>query len=151
MQTQPVFIDSSAFYALIDRSDSHHDPAKSMWPCLLEDHIKMVTTSYVAIETANLLQEHLGFEAAELWQRSMLCVVEVIWIDPSIYRHGVLLWMNLGRYHCSLVDCISFATINNSMIAKVFSFKPCFVDQGYNVVPNKSGMNENNVNNLFFE
>ncbi len=135
MQPETVFIDSSAFYALIDRSDPHHNPAKSMWPCLLEDHIKMVTTSCVALETANLLQERLGFEAAELWQRSMLQVVEVVWIDRSTYRHGSLLWMNLGRYHCSLVDCVSYVTMNSKRIEKVFGFKRCFADQGYRMVP----------------
>ena len=135
MQTETIFIDSSAFYALIDRSDPRHDPAKSFWPCLLEDHIKMVTTSYVALETANLLQEGLGFEAAELWQRSMLNVVEVVWIDRSTYRHGNLLWMNLGRYHCSLVDCISYVAMNSKRIEKVFGFKTCFADQGYHLLP----------------
>jgi predicted nucleic acid-binding protein len=66
---EKVYIDTSAFYALMDRSDQYHESAKALWPSLLEPHITLLTSNYVVSETMKLLQFGLGFEAASLWHR----------------------------------------------------------------------------------
>jgi predicted nucleic acid-binding protein len=36
MEIENLFIDTSAFYALMDRSDSYHEKAKKLWAFLLD-------------------------------------------------------------------------------------------------------------------
>jgi predicted nucleic acid-binding protein len=42
-----IYVDTSAFYALIDRSDRYHEQASILWPKLLNDNITLVTSNYV--------------------------------------------------------------------------------------------------------
>jgi len=132
---EKVYIDTSAFYALMDRSDQHHEAAKALWPSLLENHITLLTSSYVVAETMNLMQHRLGFEAASLWHKAMLGVVDVHWVDQDTHRQGHELWMSFGRHHCSLVDCVSYIIMNRFHVEKVFCFKSNYADQGFTLLP----------------
>ena len=67
MLLERIYVDSSAFYALMDRADKYHEPARAHWPELLKDDIALVTSNYVASETLTVLQYRIGFDAAKLW------------------------------------------------------------------------------------
>lgn len=137
MQPEPIFIDTSAFYALLDRSDRYHEQAKDVWPFLLEDGITLLTTNYVVSETLTLLQYRIGFEAARLWYKDVLGVTSVHWVDEASHRQAYELWMNLGRQHCSLVDCASYITMHQYQAEKAFCFKPGYEVQGFQLIPDK--------------
>ena len=129
-----IFVDTSAFYALLDRSDPHYGDASALWPDLLEDHITLVTSNYVIWETIGLLQKRIGFEAARLWYKDILGVMEVEWVNPEIHQRSYELWLNLGRRHVSLVDCVSFVTMHQREIEVAFCFKHHFIDYGFTFV-----------------
>ncbi len=135
---QRIYIDTSAFYALIDRSDRYHEPAKALWPSLLDNHITLLTSSYVVSEAMNLLQHRLGIEAAILWHRTVLEVVDVHWTDRVTHRLGQELWMRLGYLGSSLVDCVSYITMNRHKVEKAFCFKANYADQGVTLMPEHS-------------
>lgn len=78
MGSNSVFIDTSGFYALMDRSDKNFQKAKIIWESLLEKEIALHTSNYVIVETIALLQSRLGFEAAELWTRDILSLTDVV-------------------------------------------------------------------------
>jgi predicted nucleic acid-binding protein len=130
-----IYVDTSAFYALLDRSDRFHARAKDVWPALLEDNISLVTTNYVVSETVTVLQYQIGFEAASLWYKDVLGVLSVHWVDEMTHQLACELWMNLGRQHYSLVDCISYITMNQNHIEKVFCFKENYAAQGFELLP----------------
>ena len=129
-----IYVDTSAFYALIDRSDRHHQKASSLWPELLNDNISLVTTNYVVWETLGLLQKRIGFEAAILWYKDILGVFDVWWVNADIHQRAYELWLNLGRRRLSLVDCVSFVTMHQHDIEKAFCFKPHFLDHGFHLL-----------------
>ena len=135
MLTEQVYVDTSAFYALLDRSDRFHSRAKAVWPDLLEDGISLVTSNYVVSETVTVLQYRLGFEAASLWYKDVLGVLSIHWVDENTHRTACELWMTLGRQHYSLVDCISTITMRQSRIEKVFCFKENYAAQGFELLP----------------
>jgi predicted nucleic acid-binding protein len=135
MSAEPIFVDTSAFYALLDRSDRHHEQARAIWPSLLEDHVALLTTNYVALETLKLLQYRISSEAARVWYRDVLDVLEVCWINEGVHRQAFELWMNLGRQHFSLVDCASYITMHQHQVEKAFCFKNGFEEQGFHVIP----------------
>lgn len=132
---EKIYIDTSAFYALIDRSDRHHESAKALWPTLLSAQTTLITSSYVVSETMALLQCRLGFEAARLWHKAVLGVVDVQWTDRSLHALGYDLWMSLGRMGFSLVDCVGHILMNRNQIEKAFCFKPAFAEQGIILLP----------------
>jgi predicted nucleic acid-binding protein len=134
MISEKVFVDTSAFYALMDRSDGLHNEAARLWAFFLEEDIHFLTTNYVMLETAALLQGRLGFEAANLWYRDVLSVVDILWIGASEHNLAFELWLTLGRRRLSLVDCVSFISMRHHRLQKVFGFDKHFAEQGFEIM-----------------
>ena len=131
MTIRKVFIDTSAFYALMDRSDSYHQSAGKIWAHLLDTGYDLKTSNYVTVETLALLQNRLGFEAADIWSRDILGIVETIWIDEVLHNLAFEIWLSLGRRKLSLVDCASFVAMRNAEVEKVFVFDKHFTEHGF--------------------
>jgi len=127
----PVFVDTSGFYALMDRSDAHHKDASRIWESLLNETPPLLSTSYVVIETTALLQHRLGFDAAALWHADVLGVVNTLMIDEPLHALGFELWLGLRQRKLSLVDCVSFAAMRKNKAQKVFGFDRHFLEQGF--------------------
>ena len=62
----PVFIDTSAFYAVLDRDDSYHARARRIWASLLDSGAALVTTNYIAVETCAQPFQKMGFVGSEV-------------------------------------------------------------------------------------
>jgi len=138
MENERVFVDTSAFYALMDRSDSNYEHAAGLWRYLLEKDVYLTTSNYVIVETLALLQSRLGFEAANLWYRDVLSLAEVLWVDGSLHNLAYGLWLSLGRAKVSFVDCISFITMRHHKVEKTFAFDRHFEEQGFGMVSKPS-------------
>ncbi|MBW1999099.1 MAG: type II toxin-antitoxin system VapC family toxin [Deltaproteobacteria bacterium] len=134
MESERVFVDTSAFYALMDRSDKNHEEAADLWAQFLERDFYLHTSNYVIIETLSLLQNRLGFDAASLWYRDVLSIAEVIWVDGSMHDLAHELWLGLGRRKLSIVDCVSFVTMRHYKIEKAFAFDRHYDEQGFEIV-----------------
>ncbi len=55
-----IFIDTSAFYALLDRDDANHKNASRIWKEILGNKNILVTSNYVLVESFALIQHRLG-------------------------------------------------------------------------------------------
>ncbi len=134
MAIKKVFIDTSAFYALMDRSDAYHQKAKNLWIFLLNEDSHLHTTNYIIIESMALLQSRLGFEAAHLFSKDILRLVEFLWIDEPQHSLAFELWLSLGRRKVSLVDCVSFITMRHFKIEQTFGFDKHYEEQGFTIL-----------------
>ena len=126
----------------LDRADKYHEPARAIWPELLKDNIALATTNYVVSETTTVLQFKIGFNAANLWYRDVLGVIDVYWVDEAVHCQAYELWMNLGRRRFSLVDCVSYVTMHRNRIEKAFTFKTNYIEQGFELLPEACGQTE---------
>ena len=60
-----VFVDTSGFYAFLDRDDRFHAEAKRLFLKSEAGGFALVTSSYVLHESWALIQARLGWDAAE--------------------------------------------------------------------------------------
>ena len=134
MTVEKVFVDTSAFYALMDRSDRRHTSARRLWAHCLEEGYELKTSNYIVVETLALLQNRLDFEAADLWARDVLGVVEMIWVDEMLHHLATEIWLSLGRRRLSLVDCASFVVMRHDKLEKVFGFDKHFAEHGFDLM-----------------
>lgn len=134
MASEKLFVDTSAFYALMDRSDNHHEAAAEIWASILGSDCHLYTANNIVVETMALLQNRMGFEAANLWYRDVLSLAEIIWISAAAHDLSYELWLGLGRSKLSFVDCVSFVAMRQHHIENVFGFDRHFQEQGFEVV-----------------
>jgi uncharacterized protein len=130
-----TFVDTSAFYALLDRGDQNHGPAKRAWIEILDAEGSSVTTNYVLVETFALLQNRLGMAAVRGFQEDLIPVLQLEFVTPEQHRSGVSALLAADRRGLSLVDCVSFEVMRNLGIRAVFGFDPHFKEQGFTLIP----------------
>lgn len=130
-----VFIDTSAFYALLDRDDENHQRAKRAWPSVFIGTNTLVTSNYVLVETIALLQHRLGMEAVRGLQEEILPLVNIEFVTSEIHRPSISALLSASRRNLSLVDCASFEVMRALGIKTVFAFDPHFTEQGFSVIP----------------
>lgn len=130
-----AFIDTSAFYAVLDRDDDNHQEARRIWNDLLGDENTIVTSNYVLVETFALLQHRLGLEAVRVFQEDVLPLISIEWVTAATHRSGVSALLAVSRRKPSLVDCVSFELMRTLGIKTVFAFDPHFAEQGFKRIP----------------
>jgi predicted nucleic acid-binding protein len=126
-----VFIDTSAFYALLSPSDSHHGESARIWTGLLEVRAELETHNYVVVETVSIIQNRFGFKAAEAFLLSLRGVVRILWIDEGIHSRAESAFRTAGRRALSLVDCVSFEIMRSRSTATAFAFDEHFEEHGF--------------------
>ena len=130
-----VFADTSAFYALLVRTDESHQAVRAAFTSLLGDRRPLWTTSFVIVETMALLQHRIGLAAARDFDEEVLPVVQVRWVDEDLYRLGTdRLWRE-DRRHVSLVDSVSFEFMRLQGIGTALAVDSHFADAGFDVLP----------------
>lgn len=130
-----VFIDTSAFLAVLDCDDAHHEKARGTWHKLLASDDSLTTSNYVLVETFALLQNRLGMEAARVFQEDVVPVLNVLWVDEAMHMAGMSALLTAKRRKLSLVDCVSFESMRHCGTRTAFTLDGHFKEQGFDCIP----------------
>jgi uncharacterized protein len=127
----PVFVDTSAFYAVLDRDDESHAESARIWDALLGSEAVLITTNYVVVETCALIQHRLGLKALRTFFEDMLPVIDVRWIASHEHTAALQSLLTVNRRRISLVDCVSFIVMRTAGLRRAFAFDQHFTEQGF--------------------
>ena len=117
-----LFVDTSAWYAFLDRSDASHRRAVS---ALGDD--ELVLTDHVLVETHRLVEHRLGRHVADRFWDSVMeggATLELVGLADMEMAHRIR--MGWDDQDFSLVDCTSFAVLQRLRIGRVASFDDDF-------------------------
>ncbi len=89
MGSQCAYMDTSAFMAVLNFDDQHHNSARNAWIKLLESDSILICSSYVLVETYALLKNRLGIEAVQAFQRDIAPLLDVVWVKENLHRLGL--------------------------------------------------------------
>lgn len=129
-----VYVDSSAFLAVLDADDKNHEQAKKVWKELLTSEVSLICSSYVLVETYALVQNRLGMEATRVFHEDIYHLLQIEWVEKSLHMYGINSVLIANRRSLSLVDCVSFVIMRKLGIKKVFTFDTNFVEQGFECI-----------------
>lgn len=129
-----VFVDTSAWYALVDSDDNDHAPAVA-YHC--SNSLPLVTTNAVFSETVTLIRYRLGHVTAltfgnKLKESSLVRIVNVSQLDEERS------WEIFTKYRdqdFSFADCTSFAVMQRMEIGTAFTFDRHFRVMKFEVMP----------------
>ncbi len=105
------------------------------WRGGIEKGEGFVTTNYVIVETAALLQRRLGVAALHAFVDEMLPIVESVWVTAADHSAGLSALLTAGRRHLSLVDCVSFVVMRRLGMSEYLGLDGHFSEQGFSQYP----------------
>jgi predicted nucleic acid-binding protein len=130
-----IFVDTSAFYALLDGDDAEHSRAWKLWEGEPPGEGGLATSNYIVLESMALLQSRLGMPAVRVFRDAILPLVRIEWIDEVIHAQAVSAFIAADHRGLSLVDLSSFETMRRLGIRSAFTFDRHFRKYGFETVP----------------
>jgi hypothetical protein len=127
-----IFLDTSAIYALADKTDPNHATAYNKFQNVLKSGETFLLHNYILLESVALLQARLGLPSAVFFLRNAKSF-EVEWVDQDLHEEAEKELERIGKRGISLVDCTSFIVMRKRGMERVFAFDPDFQDQGFSI------------------
>ena len=127
-----IFIDTSAFLALENRTDEYHTQALIFRDFLLQSKEPLLTSDYVLDESYTIIRMRAGHSIAvefgEMIQASDL--VEVKYVPKEILGEAWRIFKSFADKQFSFTDCTSFAFMESLEIPAAFTFDHHFNQYG---------------------
>jgi uncharacterized protein len=126
-----IFIDTCAFFALINFSDDFHPIASDLFIKAAKSEEEFFTSNYVILETIFLLQRELGLSAVNDFRKLILPIINIIWVDEKIHNDCINNLIASEKKKISLTDYSSFYILDNFKIDSVFTFDKHFKEKDF--------------------
>lgn len=129
-----VFVDTGAWYALIDRKDPDHvDVAEQLR--LYQG--RLVTSNFVSDETVTLLRYRLGHQYAVIfWQQLMAgTLANFMRITPKDEFAAWKIFHDYDDKSFSFTDCTSFALMERLKLDVAIALDSDFKSYGFHCLP----------------
>lgn len=119
-----LFVDTSAFYATLDRSDRHNARAEEI---LAAESEPLVSTDHVLVETWRLANVRLGRDVAErFWGALRSGAATIENVQPGDLDAAWRIGKDFPDQDFSIFDRTSFAVMERLGIARVATFDDHF-------------------------
>jgi uncharacterized protein len=117
-----TFVDTSAFYALADRSDRHHLEARSAFDQRRAGD-EWITTDHVVVESWLLLRARLDYDAANrFWDALVAGLATLAGLSSSDLTRAREIAAAWRDQEFSFVDCTSFAFVERLQLERALAF-----------------------------
>jgi predicted nucleic acid-binding protein len=129
-----LFVDTGAWYALVDRNDPEHIGAKGFFET---NAIPLITSNFVFGETITLLRMRLGWSVAKDFGQRLKGsgFVGVHAVKEDDERRAWEIFLKYKDKDFSYTDCTSFALMERLKIESAFSFDSHFRTMKFHVLP----------------
>ena len=132
--SREVLLDTNGWFALLNADDSILAEAKLVWPEINRDRRPVVLTDWIIAETGNGLARYkraIGFAEAVARIHSSR-QFEVVYVGPELLRLALDIYSTRLDKSWGLVDCASFALMQERGITDAFTNDRHFLQAGFN-------------------
>jgi uncharacterized protein len=120
---EDLFVDTSAFYALLIRGDAAHEKMVSFLNAARRGKQRWVTTDYILDESATLLlargHPHLAEAVLSLPEKSR--ALDVHWMDADRFSRTRAMFSKYLDQGVSFTDCFSFCVMQDCGLHKALT------------------------------
>ena len=126
-----VFVDTSAFYALLDRDDQWHSKAEENFTALAREKRPLFTSNLVVAETYLLTLRFLGWQTARRWLAAL--DINLILQSEIDHKKAQTILDKYADQSFSYTDAVSFALMERVGIKAALAFDWHFQQYGWEV------------------
>ncbi len=132
-----LFVDTSAWLAVLDTDDANYSAASSIYPNALKTYRHLVTTNLIIAESYILIRRNLGHrEAVTFLDRIRISPrIEKIYADAELESQAEEILQRYQDQLFSYTDAVSFALMRQRNIEEAFTFDRHFTVAGFIQVP----------------
>lgn len=130
-----VYVDTSALYAVVVADDPDHERAAAGLRDLCDRDERLLTTSYVLVETSALLQARVGLGAVRTLHERLRPLLDPLWVDAELHDAALTALLAAGRRGLSLVDWVGFTLMRQRAIGSAFALDDDFAEAGFVLIP----------------
>jgi uncharacterized protein len=127
-----ILVDTSAVFALVDRSDANHAAARTVLASLRKRRVEPLLTNFIVAESHALLLARLGSTIGRTWLLGNLWPVERVTEDDEVRARAIIARYDDKTY--SYTDATSFAVMERRGLKVAFAFDPHFRQHGFQLV-----------------
>ena len=122
-----MLVDTGAWYALADRSDRHHQRARTFYTKEALSG-RLMTTDLVVAESWSLIAAHLGRPAAiKFWHTLRTARIPILPLDAVDIESAWHVMQAFPDQDFSCTDCTSFAIMQRLGVHDAFAFDSHFL------------------------
>lgn len=122
-------VDTSAIYALLDRSDINHGRAVALLKRMRDERFTVNLTNFVIAETHALILARLGYGPARLWLKGLRWPVERVTTEDEERAKEIIYTYEDKTF--SYTDATTFAVMERTGIKVAFAFDNHFIQFGF--------------------
>jgi predicted nucleic acid-binding protein len=132
MGPEMLFLDTSAFLAIENRRDTHHQEALRFRDACFKDGRMLITSDYILDESYTLMRFRAGFHIAVQFGEALRAsrLIRIEHITPEITEKAWLLFKQFSDHEFSFTDCTSFVLMERLHIQTAFTFDHHFNEYG---------------------
>jgi len=124
-----VFVDTTAWLAILDENNQHYKSAREFYERLLDQNSKLVSSNVVIDETLSALKKHFGSDFTqkflEIIDESMLSInLKVDWISRRIRRNALNNFLKSSTGQLQLRHYYINESLKRKKVDIVFSYDP---------------------------
>lgn len=130
-----IFIDSDVYLALNLSEDTNNEKAIRLTKQILASHEPKVTSWDVIGEVSTKLRYHFSRTIAEAFIQTMMRSDTTIqFVDESIFRDIVALFLRQSSKNVSMTDCANMVIARKMGITTFFSFDHHYEQNGFRLL-----------------
>ncbi len=127
-----VFIDTGAFLAIADKSDTFHEMAANVFQELAEQKAILYTSNYIIDETITLIRARVNHSAAVAFIKGLEASnIKVLHVTEKDEHSAKEIFIKYKDKDFSFTDCTSFTLIDKHSIDATLTLDEHFSHYGY--------------------
>jgi predicted nucleic acid-binding protein len=134
--TAAIFVDTSAFFALLNAADRNHGIANATLSQFSEERRVLLSTNFIVAETHALLLARLGYRPATEFLRAIdvsAVAIERVTSTDELAAREIIYRYDDNDF--SLTDALSFAVMQRLGLTAAFTFDRDFARFGFETTP----------------
>lgn len=131
-----LFVDASAWIALTETDDKHHQEAQEAFARAVQDYQKLVTTNLIVAETQAILRRDLGHPSSIQFLDGIKNSLRIIYVysEEQLEDEAVEILRKYKDQDFSYADAVSFAVMKQRAITDVFAYDEHFRAMGFRMM-----------------
>ncbi len=127
-----AFIDTRAFLAIADKSDTFHELSATAYQKLVEQKTILYTSNYIIDETITLIRARVNHDAAVAFIKGLdASNIKILHVAEKDEHSAKEIFIKYKDKDFSYTDCTSFTLIDKHSIDAALSLDEHFSQYGY--------------------